>query len=92
MQIKKICIRCYVSGRVQGVWYRSSAQQEAQKLGVTGWAKNLSDGRVEVMACGELKSVKKFVTWLWKGPMLASVTDVDGEQVAWEDYAEFVTL
>ncbi|MGD9152737.1 MAG: acylphosphatase [Gammaproteobacteria bacterium] len=92
MQGNKICIHCYVTGRVQGVWYRSSAQKEAQKLGVTGWAKNLSDGRVEIMVCGESESVKKFVKWLWKGPMLANVTDIDSEQVSWEDYAEFETL
>ena len=91
-EAEKICIHCYVTGRVQGVWYRSSAQKEAQKLGITGWAKNLPDDRVEIMACGEADLVKKFVKWLWNGPILANVTDVDGEQVAWEDHTSFEVL
>jgi len=74
------------------VWYRSSAQTKAQELNLTGWAKNLPDDRVEIMACGEADHVKKFVKWLWQGPMLASVTDVDGEQVTWEDYLKFEIL
>jgi acylphosphatase len=89
---EKICIHCYVTGRVQGVWYRSSAQKEAQKLGLTGWAKNLDDGRVEMIICGKAEHVKKFVKWLWQGPTLASVTDVDGEQVAWEEHKSFEVL
>lgn len=86
---KKICIHCYVTGRVQGVWYRSSAQTKAQELNLTGWAKNLPDDRVEIMVCGEDSHVKKFVKWLWQGPMLADVTDVDSEQVTWKKYSKF---
>ena len=50
-----LCNRCLVSGRVQGVFYRASAQQRAQELGVRGYARNLPDGRVEVLACGEAR-------------------------------------
>lgn len=92
LESRKICIHCYVTGRVQGVWYRSSAQKEAEKLGVVGWVKNLIDDRVEIMACGESGNVNKFVKWLWQGSKLASVIDVDGKQVAWEDHESFKVL
>ena len=64
MKPNMLCNRCLVSGRVQGVFYRASAQQRAQELGVRGYARNLSDGRVEVLACGEAASVQAFVDWL----------------------------
>ena len=89
---EQICIHCYVSGRVQGVWYRSSAQARAKELRLTGWAKNLPDGRVEIIACGESGNIKSFVKWLWDGSKLARVTDVDGEQVDWEQHTEFEVL
>ena len=52
-----IARRCHVSGRVQGVYFRASTWERARELGVTGYAKNLPDGRVEVLACGELRAV-----------------------------------
>lgn len=67
---------CTVSGRVQGVYYRASAQARARELHVTGYARNLPDGRVEVLACGPSERVEEFVKWLWIGPVSASVTDV----------------
>ena len=53
--VDKICINCLVSGKVQGVWFRANTQKEAQKLGVTGWVRNLPDGRVEVLAEDSLR-------------------------------------
>ena len=64
----KACIRCLVSGRVQGVFYRATAQREAMRLGITGWAQNLPDGRVEVLACGEPANLEEFRAWLRAGP------------------------
>jgi acylphosphatase len=84
-----LCIHCYVSGRVQGVWYRASAQEEAKKLGLTGWAKNLPDGRVEVVACGSEETLMKFVAWLKKGPAKAEVSDVSYEVVPWQEFSRF---
>jgi acylphosphatase len=74
--------RCFVAGRVQGVFYRASTRSRAQSLGVTGYARNLPDGRVEVLACGTPEAVQALCDWLWEGPPAAHVTAVDAEQVA----------
>ncbi|HLW74455.1 MAG TPA: acylphosphatase [Gammaproteobacteria bacterium] len=73
----KVCKRCLVTGRVQGVFYRASAAEHAQQLGITGYARNLPDGRVEVLACGEQASVGVFCEWLRKGPPAAKVSGVE---------------
>ena len=75
----KICKRCFVSGKVQGVFYRASTAEEARRLGVTGYAKNLPDGRVEVLACGDEAAVQQLVEWLKQGPPLAKVSGVEAE-------------
>jgi acylphosphatase len=74
-----ICKRSFVSGRVQGVFYRATCRAKAESLGLTGYARNLVDGRVEVFACGEEAAVNGFVTWLWKGSPASRVTDVATE-------------
>lgn len=71
-----ICQKCLVSGRVQGVWYRDSTQQMAQQLDVVGYARNLADGRVEVLACGSQHAVDELKQWLWQGPKMARVEQV----------------
>jgi len=68
---------CLVSGKVQGVFYRASTSERARALGITGYAKNLPDGRVEVLACGEEVKVRELVDWLWQGPPAAKVESVD---------------
>jgi acylphosphatase len=73
----KECMHCLVSGRVQGVFFRASAQAEADRLGVTGWARNLPDGRVEVLACGDRERLDAFRRWLGQGPSQARVDDVE---------------
>ena len=72
-----VCKRCFVSGRVQGVFFRASTYQQAKQRGVTGWAHNLLDGRVEVLACGPEDAVEALCTWLWKGPPAAHVEAVE---------------
>ncbi len=84
MNPKMLCSRCLVSGRVQGVFYRASAQQRAQELAVRGYARNLADGRVEVLACGEAQAVQAFVGWLWTGSSASRVTAVEVAEVAVE--------
>lgn len=71
-----LCRQCLVAGRVQGVYYRAAAQQRARQLGVTGNARNLPDGRVEVLVCGEPAAVEALCEWLWQGPPSARVTAV----------------
>lgn len=76
------CLKCYVAGRVQGVFFRASAREQAQRLGVSGYAKNLRDGRVEVLMCGEVEATEAFRDWLKRGPPQAVVTDLECEAVA----------
>ncbi len=87
--IQKSGMHCFVSGKVQGVWYRASTQQEAQSLGLTGWARNLADGRVEVKAFGDGEVLQQLFTWLKIGPERAEVTDVTYEEIVWENHERF---
>ena len=68
--------RVLVSGRVQQVGYRDHMIREAKKLGVTGWVRNLSDGRVEMLADGEQAALDAFLAACREGPRLARVEDV----------------
>ncbi|HEY7883418.1 MAG TPA: acylphosphatase [Cellvibrionaceae bacterium] len=65
-----------ISGKVQGVYYRLSAGVEARQLGLVGWVRNLTDGRVEALAVGEPVALEKFERWLWQGPVRARVDGV----------------
>lgn len=76
-----LCLHCLVSGRVQGVYYRATCATRAREMGVAGHARNLPDGRVEVLACGEEAVVRRFVEWLWEGSTAARVTDVEVREV-----------
>jgi acylphosphatase len=76
-----IARRCHVSGRVQGVFFRASTRLRARELGVTGHARNLPDGRVEVLACGPPAAVEALCGWLWEGPPSAQVSAVEVEDV-----------
>lgn len=66
-----------MGGRVQGVFYRATAARRAQELAITGYARNLPDGRVEILACGEDEPVQAFIKWLWIGSSAAKVTSVE---------------
>ncbi len=66
-------MRCLISGRVQGVFFRASTRHEAQRLGLGGRAVNLPDGRVEVVACGDPEALAALRDWLRHGPRLARV-------------------
>ena len=69
--------RIYVSGLVQGVFYRANAQKEAQRLKVSGYARNLLDGRVEAVIEGEDLCVNKMIQWCEVGPKYARVDKVE---------------
>ncbi len=87
-----VCYRCIVTGRVQGVFFRGTTQHEARKLGLTGYAKNLPDGAVEVFVCGDEPTITKLREWLWLGPPAASVKMVDCQQVDLASPDDFSTL
>jgi acylphosphatase len=70
------CIRCLISGRVQGVFFRAATRNKAVELGLQGRARNLTDGRVEVIACGPEDRLSRLQDWLWEGPTHARVVDV----------------
>jgi acylphosphatase len=77
-------VRYLVSGRVQGVFFRASAAREAGRLDLSGWARNLPDGRVEVVACGDPAALDALCEWLWQGPPAAEVIAVQVEYWAEE--------
>lgn len=66
-----------IHGRVQGVWYRASAQAEASRLGLAGWVRNRSDGNVEALAVGHHIQVEAFIAWAHQGPPKAQVSRVE---------------
>ncbi|MBE1158762.1 acylphosphatase [Dyella acidiphila] len=68
--------RFLVSGKVQGVFFRASTREEALKLGLQGHARNLPDGRVEVVAGGTPEALQALEQWLWQGPPAAQVDEV----------------
>lgn len=69
--------RLLLSGRVQGVFFRDRCRAHALSAGVAGWAKNLTDGRVEVVAEGAPEAVERLVAWCRRGPAQAVVTSVE---------------
>ncbi|MBL8200453.1 MAG: acylphosphatase [Chromatiales bacterium] len=79
--------RFLVSGKVQGVFFRASTARMAEQLGLRGYARNLPDGRVEVLAVGVTTSVDALAGWLGQGPPRAKVTAVVAHDQAVEPYA-----
>ncbi len=75
-------VHLLVSGRVQGVGFRYAVVSEGRRLGLLGWARNTSDGNVEIVAEGEAEKVRKLIAWCHAGPPLARVTDVRQSEVA----------
>jgi acylphosphatase len=84
-----ICIRCYVVGQVQGVFFRASTKHEAQRSGIKGYAKNLHDGRVEIVACGRADAVNELREWLRKGPVNARVSGISCEVIDYQGFSQF---
>jgi acylphosphatase len=81
--------RWYVRGRVQGVGYRNFAQRSAQSLGLTGYARNLDDGRVEVYAAGPAEKLAELTPLLHRGPRWAEVRGVEEQEAAVESSNTF---
>ena len=81
--------RFTITGRVQGVFFRDSTRRVANSLGITGYAINLTDGNVEVLACGTPDALQELATWLQEGPPMASVSHVFAEQADWQEFDGF---
>ncbi|MEN0108016.1 MAG: acylphosphatase [Pseudomonas sp.] len=86
----RICLHGYVSGKVQGVYYRQSTEQEATRLDLDGWVRNLADGRVEVLVEGEEEAVRELAVWLETGPEKAEVTGVELSEHPVQGVAGFI--
>ena len=83
MSGKKIRAHVFISGKVQGVFFRATTRDKANELGVKGWVRNLRDGRVEAVFEGDEEAVKKLIEWCHVGPPAARVEKVE---VIYEDY------
>ncbi len=90
-QSDKLCLRCRVSGLVQGVFYRASTRNRARELGLSGFARNLDDGSVEVLACGDRAAVNALRDWLWEGSRGAQVESVECQESPFQDQSGFST-
>jgi acylphosphatase len=84
-----VCRRFTVSGVVQGVGFRYAALAEARRLGLTGWVRNLPNGDVEALACGDPQVLAAFEQWLWQGPRAARVTNVATQDAPDQGFADF---
>ena len=83
------CRHFLVSGQVQGVFFRAATEATARRLGLTGWVRNLRDGRVELVACGEDASLEELERWLWQGPPRARVTQVEADGTVAQSFTGF---
>lgn len=83
------CRHFLVSGRVQGVYYRGSAREAALNLNLTGWVRNLDDGRVEAVACGNVAALDAFARWLAHGPSQARVSEVAAREIEPQSFSDF---
>ncbi len=88
----EVCFRAIISGKVQGVFFRANTKKQAQKLNLVGYAKNLPDGTVEVIACGDEKDIEILKKWLQHGPDTAHVTAVQFEIISNKKFTNFEVL
>ena len=82
-------IHCYISGRVQGVFFRARTREQAMLFGLTGWVQNLPDGRVEVMASGEAAQIIHLQAWLNRGPEYARVLKLEVNELEHQEFENF---
>ena len=85
------CVKAWVYGKVQGVGYRLFCKRRAKELSLEGYALNLSDGRVEVMVCGEEEAIQQMIESLNEGPTFAQVLGVDVEPCQEQPVSGFMT-
>lgn len=88
--MEKVCSKVIVKGHVQGVGFRYHTCHQGLKLGLSGYAKNLTDGSVEVVACGGAQQIDQLFEWLKQGPRTADVTALHIEPCEYRHYKGFV--
>lgn len=88
----KSCRHCIISGRVQGVFFRQSTEKQAMRLAVTGWVRNLENGDVECVICGDDAAIEELLKWLHQGPPRAEVSAVQCQEIDWQDHQGFRVL
>ncbi len=91
MDEQRCCVHAYISGKVQGVWFRAYTRKQALAANVTGWAKNLRDGRVEVMLAGNEEQISQVMDQIRVGPPLAEVTDILQQTLPYQEFSDFST-
>ena len=81
IRMSKKTVHVYIRGRVQGVFFRANTREQAEKHGVHGWVRNMSDGRVEALFEGDAKAVDAMVEWCDKGSPLSNVKEVKVQEL-----------
>lgn len=89
---QKVCYQLHISGDVQGVFFRGSAKEKAEKLELTGYARNEPDGSVTIEVEGEQGVVDEFIAWCKDGPKHAEVSKVEAKKAELQHYATFSVL
>ena len=85
-------IRLTIKGKVQGVFYRATAKDVADLIGIKGWVRNLPDNNVEITATASEETLQKFITWCKQGPPKARVEDVIVEELDLEEFSGFMII
>ena len=86
----RICKHGYLGGRVQGVGFRQATKQQAERLDLDGWVRNLADGRLELLFEGDEVAVTELASWLEHGPPAAEVTALELQDQALQGVAGFI--
>jgi len=83
-------LHCLISGKVQGVGFRAWTKGMADQMGISGWVRNLDDGRVEVLAQGDMEKLEKFKGKLSRGPVISRVEDIECKYIDYDkEYKKF---
>ena len=85
-------IHLLIKGKVQGVFYRASAKEKAERLNITGWIRNTEEGNVEMVASGTIETLQQFVAWCKQGPRSASVTTIETKELEHKDFVRFTIV
>ncbi len=85
-------VHIIISGKVQGVFFRATAKEVAEKYNIKGWVKNTNEGKVETLVTGEEQDINKFIEWCNKGPEKAHVEDVSVKEAELKRFDSFKVI